>query len=258
MFFLSRVDASQVQVSSDHADSPPKTPPQEKAEPQAFFVTIPSLVDVTSKGTSLTKVLDLGKSPQYSDQDLLKTVQQFPYLEELTLTGSEKLTDAGVREAAPFLKGLKKLNLSSCKITGECFQALAAHCPNLKEVDFNWCRNLTDENLALLGPALKNVEKMNLSSCLIGGNSFLTLTEFWGNLRTLNLSGCVNINDTALEDLSIGANKLTQLDISYTLVTGSSFQSLIDACPDLKKVQTFNCPKMKPANLTLLKQSLLK
>lgn len=124
--------------------------------------------------------------PPSADDDLMPTLRRTPSLRRLSLRGS-KVTDSGLA-MLPSLTSLSVMDVGGCAVSDWGLEALAAAAPGLQELCVSELSLLTSEGLRLLS-SLR-----------------------W--LRSLDLSGCENVCDAAINVLVAAVPSLTALDVS--------------------------------------------
>ncbi|XP_064922437.1 NACHT, LRR and PYD domains-containing protein 12 isoform X2 [Columba livia] len=119
-------------------------------------------------------------------QDLATALATSPCLEELDLSFSEGLRDAGVELLCKGLRHhacrLQTLRLGSCRLAGTCCRALAAGLAGTSQLT---CLDLSDNELGAAG-VLQLCQQLRHPAC---------------PLRTLGLSTC-GLNEEALQELA--------------------------------------------------------
>lgn len=124
--------------------------------------------------------------PPSADDDLMPTLRRTPSLRRLSLRGS-KVTDSGLAMLHS-LTSLSVMDVGGCAVSDWGLEALAAAAPGLQELCVSELSLLTSEGLRLLS-SLR-----------------------W--LRSLDLSGCENVCDAAINVLVAAVPSLTALDVS--------------------------------------------
>lgn len=103
--------------------------------------------------------------------------------------------------------------------------------PHLKELEFSYIDNFTDEHLACLSE-FKNLTRLELCELPISGNG---LAHLHGNtsLEILEVKDCENLADEAIYSIP-KLPSLTRLKIENCPLTGVSLGHLATACPKLE------------------------
>lgn len=157
-----------------------------------------------------------------------------PSLENLDLSELTNLSDEAITSV---MEGcgdhLVSLNLTNCtNITYVAVAAIASHCVDLECLTLDGCYRVGDNGLHMLATECISLKELDLSGTSItdsGLRSLVTMRGFW--LRSLTLTGCVNLTDESL--------------------------SLIeDCCPSLGALNLRNCPLLSREGLSSLESQL--
>ncbi|MFS7924881.1 putative F-box domain, armadillo-like helical, leucine-rich repeat domain superfamily [Helianthus anomalus] len=154
-----------------------------------------------------------------SDSTLTAIVECYQLLESIQLgpDSCDMLTSEGIYSIAICCPNLKKLRLSGISdVSYEAIRALADRCPNLHDIGFIDCLNISTTSLA-------NVVQ----------------------LRFLSVAGTTDIDwDSAGENWT-SLPYLEGLDVSRTDVDPENFMKLVLSIDSLKLVCAFNCPALE-------------
>lgn len=157
-----------------------------------------------------------------------------PSLENLDLSELTDLSDEGI---VSVIEGcgehLVSLNLTKCtNITDVAVAAIASRCGDLERLTLDGCYQVEDYGLQMLAAEctlLKEVDVSGTSITDAGLRALVTSRGLW--LRSLTLTGCVNLTDESL--------------------------SLIeDCCPSLGALNLRNCPLLSREGLSSLESQL--
>jgi len=157
-----------------------------------------------------------------------------PSLENLDLSQMTDLSDEGIISVIDGCgRQLVSLNLTKCtNITDVAVAAIASHCGDLERLTLDGCHQIGDLGLQMLAadcPLLKDVDVSGTSITDAGLRALVTSRGLW--LRSLTLTGCVNLTDESL--------------------------SLIeDCCPSLGALNLRNCPHLSKEGLSALESQL--
>ncbi|KAI8068426.1 hypothetical protein BC940DRAFT_299055 [Gongronella butleri] len=206
-------------------------PPTPSPTPSATM-NVPNPMDSITTPTKLKHLhsLDLNSCWLLTDQSLQLLGEMCPYLTRLNLSNCRKVTHAGMYR---FLEakqqhidrtgraegiGLRWLSLSYCKNMNDLtMQHLADYCADtLQYLNLQRCTRISDNGFSSwASTSFRQFDTLILTDC-----SFLTdraidlLTMAAPTLRTLNLSFCCALSDTALTHLARLPN-LSDLDLSF-------------------------------------------
>lgn len=157
---------------------------------------------------SLLRVLSIANS-FVSDESVVSVILGMSqHIEQLLLGRNRALIDAPLRAAASRYQNLTTLALSNSKVTDATLTQISLSCPQLRSININVCRLLTDEGVTALG-----------RNC-------------W-DLRVLWINRNANLTDAALSAIvSSPGCRLKSVDISD--------------CPGLSKAAVVAMVKAKP------------
>ncbi|THH29134.1 hypothetical protein EUX98_g5049 [Antrodiella citrinella] len=220
-------------------------------------------------------------------------------LQGINLGGCKKLTDQGVLALAANCPLLRRVKLSHVEqITDKAISALAKSCLLLLEIDLNNCKRITDVSIRNLWQYSTHMREMRLSHCVEltdaafpasprnetaiseGINPFpsstsnldklppLRLSRSFEHLRMLDLTGCSQLTDEAVEGVIAVAPKIRNLVLAKCIqltdaaveaicvlgkhlhylhlghagsITDRSIRSLARACTRLRYIDLANC-----------------
>ncbi|KAL6064117.1 Dynein regulatory complex subunit 6 [Balamuthia mandrillaris] len=201
------------------------------------LITQQTIMAIAEHCPNLLK-LDLSWCKCITDEALVELVQGCPRL-EVFMAEEASLSERGVMELC-HLPRLRRLNLAYCsQLSDACLVALSRGCPALLKADFSYCNNamITFEGLQ---EAISSWDL--LSTLTLRGCNFITLHSIHHpNLKTLNLSWCKNLQDSALEGLPRGCPQLRSIDLAWcSKIGGTAVHQLARHAPNL---HTFNLRK---------------
>ena len=176
----------------------------------------------------------------------------FPRLEKLNLQECMNLSNSGLNGILAMCgAGLRDLNLAHCSsITGA---SISSACPVLESLDLNNCTQITDDGLnkVLRVWGGGHLRSLNLSSTRVAGTS--TLSTPLPGLQNLNLRACDEVSDAGINHLGrLWGARLTELNLSYTRVTGSRIGASL---PCLASLNLDGCCWLSDAGLDLMLKS---
>lgn len=211
------------------------------------------LIDV-SRNSPLLKSINLRINPGLDPFIIASIAHSCSNLEELRLYESHNSTFTSTMEslthvdfillqAAKYLAGLKRINLSNChktlsdyglcalmrycdkitylnlekcdKITAWGFDCLSRTCPLLDHVVLRECANLNDDNVMDIAHRCQFLRVLDISYCLqVTNRCIMYMASECKNLHTLVICCCHRLGDDALFALGDNCHTLTDLDIS--------------------------------------------
>ena len=138
----------------------------------------------------------------------LKSLSMLVNVESLCLNGCVNLTTQGMAYMSDSMKHVQSLSLSYC---GDCVSdAMMSRClkrwTKLRSVTFTECENVGAGTLRGLSHC-KNLRRVDLTGCLgVDDIALLPFTEadYWPGVAALYLTGCANVGDTGLSWISDG------------------------------------------------------
>ncbi|XP_068277845.1 F-box/LRR-repeat protein 12 [Nyctibius grandis] len=126
--------------------------------------------------------------PAFADYHLL-SVSSHSRLKTLSLSGTYRLTDTGIQQAAPQLEELERLVLRLCPIGDAAAHFIGRHMKRLRFLELRNAHTLTDAGLACL-TTLQRLETLCLELCdHISPGAVIALCQALPQLRKLKLSG---------------------------------------------------------------------
>ncbi|XP_040398481.1 F-box/LRR-repeat protein 12 [Cygnus olor] len=152
------------------------------------------------------------KVPAFSNQHLLN-ISSRNRLKTLTLSGTYRVTDAGIQSAAPHLEELQRLVLRHCVVTDSALHFIGRHMKHLRFLEISSAYSLTNMGLACLA-ALKCLEMLHLDHCdKFSPDAIAALCRALPQLRNLKLDGA-DFGDEAMGKIQAS---LPNCSFSHTL-----------------------------------------
>lgn len=170
---------------------------------------------------------------------------------ELDLS-SRQITDNDLRALLEESPNLQKMKLCSLNITGEAFVSENIRLENLTELDLNYCKNLTDDNLRVLLEKCSNLQTLKLYSYDITGAVFASENIRLKNLTELDIMHCRKLTDDDLRLLLEKCPNLQTLKLSSGNITGAAFASENIRFENFIKLDLSYCEEVTDDNLRLL------
>ena len=183
-------------------------------------------------------------------------------MEDLSIVDSYKITDGSIMLLPEKCPKIKSLNLNNCKtITPKCLIHALQHnvieslsiknfrisnedlenitltCPNLKNLDIEFCYELTDID------CLKrsyNLESLNFSCCFNINNGFLEVFCYCTELKEISVCLPDYITDDIVKSIGENCKNLEYIDINSHNVTFNGLESLVN-CKKLKIIDIRLC-----------------
>ncbi|KAE8619762.1 hypothetical protein XENTR_v10009963 [Xenopus tropicalis] len=152
--------------------------------PANWFKTPPN------KGRTFPKLehLFLNSVPSFSNHHL-ETICSLSALKTLSLCGTYRVTDAGIPDSLPHLKGLEHLKLQGCYISDITLHLIGCHLKHLQTLALTDVSSVSDAGLACLS-SVKTLEKLWLEySTHLSLNSIIAVCGKLPALSYLHLNG---------------------------------------------------------------------
>ena len=178
------------------------------------------------------------------------------------------VTAAGLRHVAQ-LQNLRRLTLDNCKKLSDGALAFVGQVATLETLSLAGCKSITDAGLTSLAQPLLSlsvrgcrVSDAGLAKLMAGIGATCTSLDLastqaaalalgavasHGCAETLDLSGCANVDDTALSRLS-GLAKLQTLKLGGCACVSTTSRAPADT-PALTCLEIANCPDMTNASV---------
>ncbi|KAL6077083.1 hypothetical protein QOT17_002390 [Balamuthia mandrillaris] len=176
-----------------------------------------------------------------------------PKISSLHFTGCDSLTDNTVETLSRHWLSLEALTLSACKmITNDAFSKLypfptpqqPASSLSSTSSPFSFLLPKTTTNQLVQKSAFLTIESLDLSRCVnLEDSGVRSLAYSCPNLRVLNLSSCEEITDEGVIHLARCCPRLRKVDFSKCRNLGDAAIIEIARCSkqNLKKVGLYNC-----------------
>ncbi|KAI9094310.1 hypothetical protein DFS34DRAFT_651996 [Phlyctochytrium arcticum] len=158
-----------------------------------LFAEIASLASLCAN----LKRLDLRWGFRVQDPDLLGILEKCRPLEELRIASCEEITSKGFIKALPFLKNLRKLDLSGVwNLDDDCLCEIAKMCPLLEDLDLRWTA-FTPTGLWSIMELATTLTSLNLSRNRINDWEIIAIME--GKPPHLTITVCDHVPPGASE-----------------------------------------------------------
>jgi hypothetical protein len=166
----------------------------------------------------------------------LKLLAKLEHLENLYVS-DRNCTDNDIMGVDGEWTGLTVLSLSgSSKVTNKGVKALADKFPDLLVLDIPMFFNLTDEGIQYLAGKLTKLQKLFLNHCSITDKGIEAIANNLPDLTSLNITGCTHVTGTGFMQLK-KLTKLVSLDISDNKHVGDAVvETLSASLKDLKSL----------------------
>lgn len=185
-----------------------------------------------------------------TDECLRAVSASCPNLSILDISRNEYFSAEGIAAIATLLK-LRSLNLSKCYQMDNSFLKPLRNAPlQLETLSLKGCFLIDDLGFCDLESVTANLDFLDVTGCPITSRALGTLIKPGSRLRTLILSKCGNVDNSALSSLLPRCQLLETLDLSYSPQIGNiSLKILPSYCPHLRTLNLSYCPKISGEGL---------
>ncbi|EFA80600.1 Non-receptor tyrosine kinase spore lysis A [Heterostelium album PN500] len=239
-------------------------------------ITDQSIIEIVKNRGPVLNRLVLFSCTQVTDLSIVQVATVCRSLIHLDVSQCEKITDASLVKISQGLPLLKVLCMEECVITDVGASSLGSinegiGCQHLEVLKFGYCRFISDASLAKLSFGCPMIASIDLSYCsnLITPRGIRSAIKMWPRLHTLrlrgynsltnegliegtpmklksvNLSWCINLDDSALIKFAKGCPALENLDISRCpKISDNALETVLDACPSIRVVNVAGCKEI--------------
>ena len=166
-----------------------------------------------SQGLGSLTSLNLSFCANISDSGM-KSLSKISSLRTLNLRSCDNISDIGVGYLAEGCVSLQSLDLSFCRVTDAAMNHIASGLFNLRSLSLVQCR-ITDEGVAKICKTLADLHFLNIGQCsLVSDLGLSHIGARLGQLRGIDLYGCVEVTQTGLASLKMGCPKLSQINVA--------------------------------------------
>ncbi|BFZ63753.1 SCF ubiquitin ligase complex subunit [Saitoella coloradoensis] len=213
------------------------------------------VIDKFSVCTKLER-LTLAGSKKVTDEGLKNILLNNRSIMALDIASMELITDKSVELIAETCRGLQGLNMTDCKnITDDAILILADSCPSLRRIKVSNCVKLGDTSVLKLTDKCKNLMEVDLNNCsTISDHAIDTIFRNLPSLREFRIAGCSNITDTAFESLTDGSSpSLRILDLtSCARITDDTIARIVNSAQKLRNLVLAKCPNISDRGCTYI------
>jgi len=179
-------------------------------------------------------------------EGLARQAVKLANIQVLKLDGCRQLDNHGFLELLNMTgKNLAVLDMSRTDITCEGLSELDIHLKNLKKLNMDSCKSLTNQRIMeILHTTDGNLKELNLSRTNITGEELLDARM--PKLEILKMDGCRNLTDELLvRILNMTCETLRDLDLARTNITGEAFCNLNVKLKKLVRLRLDGCRNLK-------------
>eukprot|EP00105_Crassostrea_gigas_P033949 XP_019918097.1 PREDICTED: F-box/LRR-repeat protein 17-like [Crassostrea gigas] len=110
------------------------------------------------------KVLDISSLPGISPADVTSLTQYCPDLEEMNVSGNQKIDDACLLQVVKYGHKLHLLKCASCHVTDHFMSEVGKLTNTLKNLDIEWCQ-VTNDGIRTLFATCQSLRYLVLNQC---------------------------------------------------------------------------------------------
>jgi len=160
--------------------------------------------------------LDISGSERITDRGIKAIADICITLKELSISGSYQVTDVGLRSVSLGCPHLRSLNLSGCMgVAGPGFAVVGQCCRNLNELKLSGCRQIPTWVMLNIFDGCRLLENLDLSYCnKLGDHEVKQMAEKCNVIKDLNLRECKQVSDVGVLAVSQGCSNLETIDLS--------------------------------------------
>ena len=232
------------------------------------------LRSISSNNYNLNKLICSHCLHLKSSNQLNIIFQNFKKLNEIDVSHCNQITDEHLisfianvpMHENKFLRILDKLKNKTSSLSNDDFRSLEKYQSkyiinskdknnNLKIINLNNCRKITDFGLFILFFGSPNLIKMNVKYCEnVTNDCLLFLSRFCNSIKQLNLRYCTQIGDDGLKYLISNKNikNITDLNLYNNNVTDAGIQCLILKNPNMIKLSLRYCKSISDSSLKMI------
>jgi len=129
----------------------------------------------------------------------------------------------------------RDVDLTGCdRITDNSLLFISKKCGQLQSVNLSFCINVTADGIKTLATNCTTLTALFLCHCSVGDPALLIISSHLQGLKTLALSGCMNITDAGVQKVAQKCQDLQYLDISHCkTLTSNSIKAIASSLSNL-------------------------
>jgi len=158
--------------------------------------------------------------------------------------------DHGLSELASYCPSLQKLDVRSCGLlTASGFRALIQRVPTICMLSCGHCVGMDDASLRYLAQGYgSSLTDINLDMCWrVSSRGVAELAQHCKHLRSMNLSSCTSVDDSALKAIIRNPylrKTLQFVNLNECNVGDDALEELIVNCSSLTYISVVGCPRV--------------
>lgn len=230
---LNSVDEKNQEIREEKQQEEIINPEERALQDGAHFVA-----DLRVKLAHIPAFLRLRESNQRADKDwqrLIATGQTIRTLQLFSDGTTENITDKLISAITTLCPHLERLGISwSDTITDASLLSIAECCHELRVLGIDNCKNITDKGMQKIVLGCQSINYLNLSECDITDATLHYIAQGSHEISTLIIQECHQITDNGLSYLA-GCQNLGELDIlGCENISQQAIDNLCQSLPELK------------------------
>eukprot|EP00300_Choanocystis_sp_HF-7_P009500 c16466_g1_i1.p2 GENE.c16466_g1_i1~~c16466_g1_i1.p2 ORF type:complete len:399 (-),score=90.88 c16466_g1_i1:87-1283(-) len=142
-----------------------------------------------------------------------------------------------VRNLANHCASLTRLDLTRSSISDNAAASIAQNLPGLTTISLAQVSGISPFAVSMIGERCKNLERISLTQMRVGLSSLMTLTRHASNLTHLDLAGCRDVGDVALQGFARGCRHLRRVNLRQCInASDKGVSPLVEACLQLEEI----------------------
>ena len=225
-----------------------------------------------SQGCSSLSKLSLRRSDmpfKITDVSLMALGQGCTELSTLSLRGCGAITDAGLSWLCKGCPSLERIDLTNCsKISNSGIRYLGEVCSMLRSVILTNLKQVSDVGLRYLADGCNFLENLTAAGVYLlsdgiqrdfgfDGLQLMSKSKCAKHIKSLNMHGCFQIQNVALESIGRFTALETLILSGCTKLTAGGISKLANACPQVFELSLSGCGDcISDASMETLAQSM--
>ena len=213
-------------------------------------ITAMGLQDLIRSCTNLSE-LCLSGCPAFCDKTI-STIFRYNIPSHIRCLSVRRcdIHDYGLSQIASYCPTLQKLDVRSCGLlTANGFRALIQRVPSMSMLSCGHCVGMDDAGLSHLAQGYgSSLTDVSLESCWrVSSRGVNELARYCKQLRTLNLSSCSGVDDSALKAICRNPflrNSLQAVNLNECNVGDDALEELVVNCTSLVFISVVGCPRV--------------
>mmetsp|Transcript_25376 Transcript_25376/g.24277 ORF Transcript_25376/g.24277 Transcript_25376/m.24277 type:complete len:301 (-) Transcript_25376:4-906(-) len=207
------------------------------------------------EGRPNLRTLDMSLLPDtnITDESIVRLAECCPYLQDLNMSHSRKITDSGLLRLAEkkkrwcevqkmnivFYSNLQSLNMEMCEgITAAGVLGIVEGCPNLHSLSLRFRGSiLNDESVIKIAESCPQLRLLDLvvPECFesyVTDASIIKLAECCHDLQSLSVSGCLDVTDISILKIVESCPNIHKLELGKCYIQDLELIKIGQSCPN--------------------------